>query len=73
MGQGIKLFRSRCKEFYEGYLAKEPYFGLRGDDFKSVKELMSFIYGFEFLKNIKLSKQSISNLKNRMNGEFDIW
>ena len=53
------------RNFIKGYLAKEPCFGLSGNEFKSYKELMSFIYGFESAKDIKLSKQSISNLKHR--------
>jgi hypothetical protein len=58
------------RNFIKGCVSKESYFGLRGDEFKSYKELMSFIYDFESTKGIKLSKvkiseQSISNLKNR--------
>jgi hypothetical protein len=58
------------RNFIKGFTAVEPYFGLRGDEFKSYRELMSFIYDFESTKgiklsNVKLSEQSISNLKNR--------
>lgn len=58
------------RNFIKGFTAKESYFGLRGDEFKSYRELMSFIYDFESAKgiklsNIKISEQSISNLKHR--------
>jgi hypothetical protein len=53
------------RNFIKGYLAKEPRFGLKGTEIKSYKDIMSFISGFEPAKDVKLSKQSISNLKHR--------
>jgi hypothetical protein len=58
------------RNFIKGYVAKERYFGLRGDEFKTYRELKAFIYDFESTKavklsNIKISEQSISNLKHR--------
>jgi len=53
------------RNFIKGYLSKQPCFGLKGDEFKSYKDLMKFIYGNVSAKDIKLTKQSISNLKHR--------
>jgi hypothetical protein len=58
------------RNFIKGCVSKVPYFGLRGDEFKCYKELMTFIYDFGSTKGIKLtdvkiSEQSISNLKHR--------
>ena len=59
------------RNFIKGFVCKEPCFGLRGDEFKSYSELMFFIFDFESVKNIKfpksikISEQSISNLKHR--------
>lgn len=53
------------RNFLKGYLSKEPCFGLRGDEFKSYKDLISFIYGNTSTNEIKLSKPSLSNLKHR--------
>jgi hypothetical protein len=53
------------RNFIKGYFAGEPLFGLRGNEFKRYKDLINFIYGFDQSKVIKVSKQSISNLKNR--------
>lgn len=53
------------RNFLKGYLAKEPLFGLKGSEFDRYQDIMSFIYGFELAKDIRLSKQSISNLKHR--------
>jgi hypothetical protein len=38
---------------------------LRGNEFSTVKELISFVTSYSSGKSIKLSKQSISNLKHR--------
>jgi len=51
--------------FIKGYLAKVPCFGLKGTEFKRVNDLISFIYGFESAKELKLTNTSISNLKHR--------
>jgi hypothetical protein len=53
------------RNFIKGYLSEEPCFGLKGSEFKRYNDLMSFIYGFDQAKDIKLSKQSVSNLKRR--------
>ena len=57
------------RNFIKGYVAKEPLFGLRGDEFKSYSELITFISDFKSTKcvnvKLRLSKQSISNLKMR--------
>jgi hypothetical protein len=53
------------RNFIKGYLATQPCFGLKGDEFKSYRELIDFIYGFTQTKSIKLSRQSITNLKQR--------
>lgn len=51
------------RNFVKGYLAEKPCFGLRGDEFKRYNDLISFIHGFSLTKDVKLSKQSISSLK----------
>lgn len=53
------------RNFIKGYLSKETCFGLKGDEFKTYKDLMNFIYGNVSAKDVRLSKQSISNLKHR--------
>lgn len=53
------------RNFLKGYLSKEPCFGLRGNEFKRVKDLIAFIYGFTPAKELRLSFSSISNLKYR--------
>ena len=53
----------RC--FIKGYLAKTPCFGLRGDEFQSYVDLINFILGFDQAKGVKISRQSISNLKRK--------
>jgi hypothetical protein len=53
------------KNFIKGYLNKEPLFGLKGNEFKNYIELLEFIKGYEPAKHIKLTSQSISNLKHR--------
>ena len=52
--------------FIKGYLAKVPCLGLKGTEFKRVNDLISFIYGFEYAKELKLTNTSISNLKHRI-------
>lgn len=61
----ISYLEVSVRNFLKGYLAKEPRFGLKGDEFVCYREIISFIYGFESAKDIKVSKQSISNLKHR--------
>ena len=53
------------RNFLKGYLSKKPCFGLRGTEFKRVKDLIAFIYGFRPTKELKLSVKAISNLKHR--------
>lgn len=53
------------RNFIKGYLGQTPCFGLRGDEFNRYNDLMNFIYGFDQAKDIKLSKQALSNLKHR--------
>jgi hypothetical protein len=53
------------KNFIKGYLNIEPLFGLQGNEFKNYKELKEFILAYEPAKHIRISSQSISNLKHR--------
>ena len=53
------------RNFIKGYLADEPLFGFKGDEFKRYKHLISFIQGFNLSKELKISFQSISQLKLR--------
>lgn len=61
------------RNFIKAYVSKEPMFGLTGTEFKSSTDLISFITEFYSSKEnyirgllkIKLSRQSIWNLKHR--------
>lgn len=55
------------RNFIKGCVANESFFGLKGDEFKTYGELIAFIYDFKSTKavSLKLTKQSISNLKHR--------
>jgi hypothetical protein len=53
------------RNFLKGYLSKEPCFGLKGTEFKRSKDIISFIYGNVSAKDVRISDQSISNLKHR--------
>jgi len=53
------------RNFIKAYFSKIPEFGLRGDEFLSYKELKDFIISYEPAKNFHLTRQSISNLKQR--------
>jgi len=53
------------RNFIKGYLNSKPLFDLKGNEFISVKELIQFLKSHSPCQNIKMSKQSISNLKNR--------
>ena len=53
------------RNFIKGYLAKEPCFGLKGTEFLSYNDLIQFIHGFDHSKNVKLSRQSVSQLKHK--------
>lgn len=54
-----------ARTFIKGYLAESPCFGLRGDEFPYYKSIISFIKGFDLTKGMKITKQSLSNLKHR--------
>ena len=64
-----KVYRSfleiAVRNFLKGYVAEKPLFGLLGNEFKCYKDLISFIYGYNQSSEVKVSKQSISNLKHR--------
>jgi len=53
------------RNLIKGYFAIEPCFGFKGTEFKRYNDIISFIFGFDQSKDIQISKQSISNLKNR--------
>ena len=53
------------RNFIKGFVSKQPFFGLKGDEFKFYREIVSFIYEFDSTKECRISKQSISNLKNK--------
>lgn len=53
------------RNFIKGYLSKEPCFGLNGTEFLSYGEIMHFIFGFDHAKCVKLTRHSISHLKQR--------
>ena len=53
------------RNLIKGYLADEPLFGLKGNEFKRYKHLISFIQGFNLSKELKISFPSISQLKSR--------
>ena len=53
----------RC--FIKAYYSTNETFGLRRDEFKRMRDLITFIYGHKPTKGVKISMSSISNLKNR--------
>lgn len=53
------------RNFIKGYYSKNETFGLKGNEFKYVKDIISFIYGRGSTKDIKISTSSVSKLKNR--------
>jgi hypothetical protein len=53
------------RNFIKAYYSKNESFGLRKNEFKYARELISFINGHKSTKGIKLSIYSISKLKNR--------
>ena len=53
------------RNFIKGYLSKSPCFGLKGNEFANYGLLIQFINGFNQSKGIKISRQSVSQLKNR--------
>jgi hypothetical protein len=69
----INFLEVGVRNFIKGFVSKTPYFWLRGTEFKYSHEIISFISEFDSSKEfnfngknkIKISRQSISNLKNR--------
>jgi hypothetical protein len=53
------------RNIIKAYYSKNESFGLRRDEFKYVKDLISFIYDAKSTKGIKISTTSVSKLKNR--------
>ena len=53
------------RNFVRGYLAKDPLFGLKGNEFKFYRDIINFIIGCDHTKEVKISKQTISYLKNK--------
>jgi hypothetical protein len=53
------------RNFIKGYLAKVPLFGFKGNEFKCYRDIINFIIGCDHTKEVRISKQSISWLKNR--------
>ena len=53
------------RNFIKAYYGVSEKFGLRGDEFRNTKEIISFISGDKSTKGIKISRHSISKLKNR--------
>ena len=53
------------RNFIKAYYSKNEKYGLKGNEFKNVKDLINFIYGNKSTKSIKISTSSISKLRNR--------
>jgi hypothetical protein len=53
------------RNFIKGYLSKVPCFGLKGSEFSSYGEIIHFIFGFDHAKCVKITRHSISHLKQR--------
>lgn len=53
------------RNFIKAYYSNNEKFGLLGVEFKYAKDLIAFISGDESTKGIKVSRYSISKLKNR--------
>lgn len=51
------------RSFIKGYL--NELYGLKKSDFQNYQEIVDFVRGYEPARNVKLSKQSISKLRNR--------
>lgn len=65
--QGTKAYKNYVevgvRSFIKGYL--NNLYGLKKEDFKNYQDLIDFIKSYEPANNVNLSKQSISNLRNR--------
>ena len=53
------------RNFIKAYYCTNEKFGLKGTEFRFAKDLIKFINGMESTNDIKVTVQSISNLKNR--------
>lgn len=53
------------RNFIKAYYSTNNKFGLKGNEFRYIKDLISFINGISSSKDIKISTTSISKLKNR--------
>lgn len=53
------------RNFIKAYYSKNEKFGLKGTEFPRIKDLINFINGIESTKEVNVTVQSISNLKNR--------
>jgi hypothetical protein len=56
------------RNFIKAYFSKNEKFGLKGTEFVTINDLIKFIHGISStnqIKSLKISKQSVSNLKNR--------
>lgn len=63
------LYRSKLelglRNFIKAYYSKNEKLGLRGNEFKHIKDIISFISGNRSTNDIKISISSVSKLKNR--------
>jgi hypothetical protein len=61
------VLESAVRTFIKGLLAEKPMFGLdqHRDQFKTYKDIIDFVRGFEKTKKISLTKSGISNLRHR--------
>ena len=56
------------RNFIKAYYSKNEKFGLKGTEFRRVKDLIDFIYGISStneIKSLRISISSVSKLKNR--------
>jgi hypothetical protein len=53
------------RNFIKAYYSSNCKFGLRGNEFLNVNDLIAFIYAEKATKDIKITRQSVSKLKNR--------
>lgn len=56
------------RNFIKAYYSKNEKFGLKGTEFKTIQNLIDFIYGISSTKDIKslrITQNSVSKLKNR--------
>lgn len=63
------LYKSKVevavRNFVKAYYSTNEKFGLFGNEFRYVKDMISFIYDCKSTQGIRISQQSISNLKGR--------